>query len=110
MTIGIIILVLVMTWMGTIASLFFKRATASEGIFGLIKDLNLWIGGGIYAASAVINIIVLRYLDYSVVLPLTSLTYVWTMIVSYLLLKEKISRKKIIGVTLIVAGAVCVAI
>ena len=59
-------------------------------------------------ASAVMNIWILRYLDYSVVLPLTSLTYIWTMILSYIILKEKIS-KKIVGVLLILIDAVLVS-
>ena len=60
--------------------------------------------------SALINIWVLRYMDYSVVLPLTSLTYMWTMILSYLILKEKITKRKIVGVILVLIGAVFVSI
>lgn len=60
--------------------------------------------------SALLNIFVLRYLDYSVVLPLTSITYVWTMIISYLILKESITKRKIAGVALILVGAVLVSI
>jgi uncharacterized membrane protein len=48
---------------------------------------------------------VLRFMEYSVVLPLTSITYIWTMLVSYLFLKEKITARKIAGVCLIVIGA-----
>lgn len=56
------------------------------------------------------NIWVLRFWDYSVVLPLTSLTYIWTMVLSYIILKEKISAKKIVGVILILAGAILVSL
>ncbi|MEI3328235.1 MAG: EamA family transporter [Coprococcus sp.] len=68
------------------------------------------MGGGLYLISALLNIFVLRYLDYSVVLPLTSITYVWTMIISYLILKESITKRKIAGVALILVGAVLVSI
>jgi len=44
------------------------------------------------------------------VLPLTSITYIWTMLVSYLALKEKITKNKIIGVILICVGAVLLVI
>ena len=104
----LILLILIMTWMGTIASVFFKKASGSRGIKGLFTNKYLWIGGMIYVGSAVMNIIVLRYLDYSVVLPLTSITYIWTMLVSFLFLKEHISVKQIIGVSLIVVGAVLI--
>jgi uncharacterized membrane protein len=109
MTVGILLLILIGTWMGTIASVFFKKASGSSGFKALLTNKYLWIGGMIYVGSAVLNIIVLRYLDYSVVLPLTSITYIWTMLVSFLVLKEHISIKQIIGVSLIVVGAVLIA-
>ena len=107
-TVVIVLLILLMTWMGTIASVFFKKASGSSGLKSLITNKYLWIGGLIYVGSAVLNIIVLRYLDYSVVLPLTSITYIWTMLVSFLVLKEHISVRQILGVSLIVIGAVLI--
>lgn len=101
--------ILSMTLMGAVASVFFKRASASDGIVKMLLNINLYIGGFLYLAAAVINIVVLKYMDYSVVLPLTSVTYIWTMVLSYIILKENITKKKIIGVLCIVAGAVCVA-
>ena len=109
MTIYFIIL-LFMTVIGSVASLFLKKASGSNGIIEFLKNINLYIGGFLYLTSAVLNIIVLKVLDYSVVLPLTSITYIWTMVWSYLILKEKITKKKAIGVILILLGAVCVSV
>ena len=99
-----------MTFIGSVASLFLKKASGSNGIKRMRVNLNIYIGGLLYLLSAVLNIWILRFLDYSVVLPLTSLTYVWTMIISHLILKEKITIKKILGVVLILVGAVIVSI
>ena len=104
------ILLLIMTLLGSIAALFLKKASGSEGILELLKNLNFYIGGFLYFVSAVLNIIVLRYLDYSIVLPLTSITYIWTMLLSYLILKERITGKKIGGVIMIIIGAICVSL
>lgn len=104
------ICLLVMTMLGSVASLFLKKASGADGIISMIKNIDLYIGGLLYLVSAVLNIWILRYLEYSVVLPLTSFTYIWTMILSYIILKEKISKKKIVGVGLILIGAVCVSI
>ena len=101
---------LVMTLMGSVASLFLKRASGADGIKAVIINPNLYVGGFLYLASAMLNIWLLRHLDYSVVLPLTSLTYVWTMFLSYMILKEKITGKKIAGVFLILIGAIFVSI
>lgn len=100
---------LIMTLLGASASLFLKRASGSEGILGLIKNVNFYVGGMLYLLAAVLNIYILKFLDYSVVLPLTSLTYIWTMALSYVILKEKITGKKLAGVALILAGAVAVS-
>ncbi|MFQ6866626.1 EamA family transporter [Blautia sp.] len=104
------VILLIMTFMGSIASLFLKKASGANGLLEMLKNVNLYIGGSLYLTSAVLNIWVLRYLDYSVVLPLTSFTYIWTMAVSYLVLKEKITIKKICGVIFILLGAICVSI
>lgn len=101
---------IIMTMLGSVASLFLKKASGADGLMALIKSVNLYIGGFLYLASAVLNIWILRFLDYSVVLPLTSLTYIWTMVLSYMILKEKITVKKIGGVMLILIGAICVSI
>lgn len=101
---------LVMTIFGSVASLFLKKASGTENLLQMIKNGNLYIGGFLYLASAVLNIWVLKYLDYSVVLPLTSFTYIWTMILSHMILKEKITKRKIGGILLIIIGAVCVSV
>ena len=108
--IGYFICLLIMTVLGSVASLFLKKASGTDGILAMIKNVNLYIGGFLYLASAILNIWLLRYLEYSVVLPLTSLTYIWTMVFSYMILKEKITKKKICGVFLILIGAICVSI
>lgn len=103
-------MVLSMTFMGSAASVFFKRASGSDGFVKMLLNVNLYIGGILYLAAAAVNILVLRVLDYSVVLPVSSITYIWTMLLSYMILKETITKKKVLGVLCIVLGAVCVAV
>lgn len=102
-------ILVVMTLMGAVASLFLKKASGTNGMFGLLTNLNLYIGGGLYFLSALLNIFILRYLDYSIVLPLTSITYIWTMLISFFYLNEKIAKKQVVGIFLIIVGAVLVA-
>lgn len=103
-------ILILMTIIGAVASLFLKRATQINNYLKMLFNINLYLGGGLYLLSALLNIYVLKYLDYSVVLPLTSITYVWTMILSAFVLKEKITSKKLLGVTLIFVGAIFVSI
>jgi drug/metabolite transporter (DMT)-like permease len=98
-----------MTALGAFAGLFLKRASNNLNIKELLLNYNLYIGGFLYLSAAVLNIYVLKYLDYSLVLPLTSITYIWTMLISYFILKEKISPKKILGVICIILGAIIIS-
>ena len=104
------IVLLIMTMFGSVASLFLKKASGSKSLIDMLKNINLYIGGFLYVSSAVLNIWLLKILDYSIILPLTSLTYIWTMVLSYFILKEKITVKKIAGVCLILVGAIIISI
>ena len=106
-----IVLILTMTMVSSVASLFLKKASNSfESILSIITNKNLYIGGILYCLAALVNIVVLKYMDYSVVMPLGALTYIWTMILSYFILKEKISFSKKLGVVFIICGAIVIAI
>lgn len=102
--------VLLMTILGAVASLFLKRASESGEFLVVLKNGKLYIGGFLYLSSAVLNILLLRHLDYSVVLPLTALTYVWTMLLSHAVLKERITSRRVSGIALILFGLVCVSL
>ena len=98
--------------LGAFASYFFKNASAklsSPNFLVLLREKALWIGGLLYIVAAVNNIFLLGYLDYSVLLPMSSITYIWTMIVAYKLLGEKITARKTIGVAAIICGAALLA-
>lgn len=104
------LIIIVLAFLGSVASIYLKRAASANSLIKIILSLNLYIGGILYIISAVLDIYVLQFLDYSVVLPLTSLTYVWTLILSRIMLKEKITIKKAIGVMAIVLGAILVSV
>jgi drug/metabolite transporter (DMT)-like permease len=107
----IIILVVIMTLSGALGGYFFKRATTqSEKLLGVIFKPSLYAGGLFYVLGAGLNILVLKKLPYTVVLPLTSLTYVWTMAISYMVLNEKLTRLKITGVSLILVGSILLCV
>ena len=99
-----------MTVLGAFAGMFLKKASSNLEIKSLILNHNLYLGAILYLSAALTNIYVLKFLDYSLVLPLTSLTYVWTMIISHYILKENFGSKKNIGVFFIVIGAVIVSL
>ena len=104
------VLLLLMTLMGSVASLFLKKASGSQGLVSLLKAPSLYAGGLLYVLSAVLNILLLQRMAYSVVLPLTSLTYIWTMFLSRWIFGEKLTLRKLLGVALVTGGAVMISI
>ena len=98
--------------LGAFASYFFKNASAilsGHSIFALLHIKTFWAGGLLYIVAAVNNIFLLGYLDYSILFPMSSITYIWTMIVAYKLLGEKITARKLIGVAAVICGATLLA-
>lgn len=103
--IGYFVLLLIMTLIGSVAAMFLKKASGANDIISLLTNINLYVGAFLYFFSAVLNIIVLRHLDYSMVLPLTSITYIWTLMLSKLFLQEVIKKRKLFGILCIATGA-----
>ena len=95
-----------MTFIGAFGCLILKLATRLvTRPYRVIFCPAFYLGGLSYFISAVINIIILKHMKYGIFLPLTSITYVWSMLLAYFVLHEKITREKIIGIALILIGA-----
>ena len=102
----LILSVLVMTLFGSLGALFLKRGSAKVSeLKSLVTTQQIWLGGLFYLAGALLNIYLLRGYSYSIVYPLTSLTYVWSLILSALLLHEKVTVQKLFGIAAICLGA-----
>ncbi|MGC3362587.1 EamA family transporter, partial [Enterococcus faecalis] len=70
----------------------------------LLTNRWFYLGSFLYILSAVTNIVLLKLLDYSIAFPMTSLTYGWTVIISYFIFKEGLTPRKLIAVILIIVG------
>lgn len=101
----------IMTLFGSLGAFYFKKGTETlTGIISLFTNWKIYLGGIFYLTAAILNIVALKYLPYSIVIPITSITYIWTLIIARIALGEKITSKKIIGIILILIGSIFVAI
>lgn len=95
----------VMTLIGALGAFFLKagmdRVDSPKSLF---QNPRLYLGGCCYLAGAGLNILLLRQMDYSVLYPMTALTYVWSMGLSAAFLGERITFGKLAGVAAILAG------
>ena len=109
----IIFWLLVTTISGSAGALFLKRAMNSiEKLSAKAIFTSPWVylGTFLYILSAVTNIVLFFYVDYSIGFPMTSLTYVWTVFFSYWVFKERITLLKVLGILLIIGGVIVIAL
>lgn len=99
-----------MTLLGAVAAMLIKKLSESSGIKNLITNKYLYLGCLLYFSSTLINWWVLEYLEYSIVLPSTALNYVWTLFLAKSFLDEKITRRKSLGITMILLGVIAVTL
>lgn len=103
---SIYLILILLTILGAFGGYFLKKATMNIVSFvDVIFTPWIYVGGLLYVMGAIMNIYVLKYLPYTVVLPMTSITYIWTMFISHAFFQEKITKKKQIGIILIICGA-----
>ena len=102
--------VLLMGMAASAASFFLKRAVSGGlKVIRLLQTPELYLGGVLYLFSALLNLYLLKRLPYSVVVPLGSLTYIWTILIANRFLGESRTRRRVWGVLLIFAGVCLLA-
>jgi drug/metabolite transporter (DMT)-like permease len=75
----------------------------------VIKSIWVYAGFILYGISLILNVYLLKYLEYSIAFPMTATTYVWTVFISALVFGERITVRKIIAVALIILGTFVIA-
>ena len=101
------IFVLLMTLAGSLGAFFFKKSTSDlTNVFSLLRVPSFYLGGFLYCLAALMNVVLLRYMDYTIVYPMGAITYIWSLIISNRFLGEKITKKKVLGIALICVGVV----
>ena len=97
--------VLAMTLIGAMGAFFLKAGMDRvDGLTSLFRTPQIYLGGVFYLTGALFNILLLRHLDYSVLYPMTAITYVWSMALSAAFLGERVTGRKLVGVAAILLG------
>jgi drug/metabolite transporter (DMT)-like permease len=108
-----LMLVFCCTLFGGAAQYLFKRSTThamltmangSVNWMSLLTNYPLWIGLACYGVSTLLMILALRDGELSLLYPVISLTYIWVIFLSVLVLHEPLTAWKIAGVALICLG------
>ena len=108
---GLILLVVLATIIGSVGSLFLKKASTNlkfslRGVF----NFKLMFGIFMYFLATLIFITALRKGNLNTLYPLTSLSYIWVSLLSIRFLKEKMNRFKWGGIFLILVGVIVITL
>jgi multidrug transporter EmrE-like cation transporter len=99
------LLVLLASFIGSFGAVFLKMGSAKlhDGLAQIV-NYRLAAGVALYLLSTCFFIVAIRNGELTVLYPLVSLGYVWTMLWSKLFFKEPLTRQKFLGLFLILVG------
>jgi drug/metabolite transporter (DMT)-like permease len=103
--VGSMLLVLVASFIGSFGAVMLKLG-AVELNKGFWHILNAKLGAGValFLASSYFFVAGIRHGELSVLYPMVSLGYIWTLLWARLIFKEAYTRQKFLGLALILLG------
>lgn len=101
-----VIILIISVAVASVSQIILKKASSEEHTSFLKEYLNVKVivGYGLLVLSTILTIIAFKGLDYKNGPIIESLGYIFVMILSKVILKEKITKKKVIGNVLILLG------
>lgn len=111
-TVSSIFLVLGASFVGSFGAVFLKAGAGSVrlNLRSLVFNPRLALGVALFVGSSVFYLLGLRQGELSVLYPLVSLGYVWTLIWSRLFFGEPFTRNKLLGLSLILLGIMLIGV
>lgn len=92
--------------LGASGSFFFKKSTINLkfNFKALLKNKFLFLGFVCFGLSTFVYLFGLFLSKLTILYPISSLSYVWSLFIGHFLLGEKITKLKIYGIIFILAG------
>lgn len=99
------LLVLVASLLGSFGAVFLKLGAARlKNGFWHILNASLGTGVALFMLSSYFFVLGIRHGELSVLYPMVSLGYIWTLVWSRVFFKEAFTRQKFVGLGLILLG------
>jgi len=107
-----IALVMFASFIGSFGAVFLKSGALrlARPIWRVALNWRLALGVAFYLASSYFFVLGLRRGELTILYPMVSLGYVFTLAWSHIFFREPITRKKYAGVALIIAGIVLLSL
>lgn len=103
-----VLIYLITPLVSAISQLILKKAADNPDYKGIRTYLNIPVifAYALFFGCMLLNVVALRTLDLSIASVLEASGYIYVMLLSFFFLKEKITRRKLIGNLVIVLGIV----
>ena len=82
------------------------NTTGKKGFLQKFLNIRVIVSYGLLFLTLAINQVALRYVPLSVMPCITATSFIWVFVLGVLILKEKVSARKVLGVAIIIAGVV----
>ena len=102
------LLVLAASFTGSFGAVFLKVGAGKlhRQLHTLVTNWRLALGVGFYLVSSFFFVLGVRKGELTILYPMVSLGYVWTLLWSRIFFKESMTRDKLLGIGLVLAGIV----
>lgn len=103
-----VIIYLITPFLSALSQLILKKAADNPKLTGIRAYLNLPViaAYGLFFGCMLLNVVALRTLDLTIASVLEASSYIYVMVLSWLFLKERISKRRLIGNLIIIVGIV----
>ncbi len=107
-----ILMVIFSTICGALGSVYLKKSAKrfNLNVLEQIRNKYLYLGFILFVLGTASYVYALTLGRLSIVYPLTALTYIWVSLMSFYLLKEKFSYRKLVAISIIICGIVIVVL
>ena len=82
------------------------NTTGGKGFFSKFLNVRVIVSYGLLFLTLAVNQVALRYVPLSVMPCITATSFVWVFVMGALILKDKVSPRKALGVAIIIAGVI----
>ena len=82
------------------------NTTGDKGFFSKFLNPRVIVSYGLLFSTLVINQVALIHVPVSVMPCITATSFVWVFVMGVLILKEKVSRRRALGVAVIILGVI----
>ncbi len=105
---GYVCLFLFSVFISAVSQIILKTSANSEHESSLREYLNpkVIIAYGIFFVSSLLTVLAYRKVPLSMGAVLETTGYIWVTLLGYFILKEKVNRRKLLGLFVIIAGIV----